>query len=65
VVFGNVIDKNGGTYCGDIRGVLKQFSQEQYEKNGYTMNAANEIEGFLFDGTDANAPTTRRARSNT
>jgi glutamine synthetase len=53
VVFGNVIDKNGGTYCGDIRGVLKQFSQEQYEKHGYTMNAANEIEGFLFGGTDA------------
>ena len=23
VVFGNVIDKNGGTYCGDIRGVLR------------------------------------------
>ena len=53
VVFGNVIDKNGGTYCGDIRGVLKQFTQEQYEKHGYTMNAANEIEGFLFNGHDA------------
>ena len=53
MVFGNVIDKNGGTYCGDIRGVLKQFTQEQYEKNGYPMNAANEIEGFLFGGTDA------------
>ena len=24
-----------------------------YEKNGYTLNAANEIEGFLFAGVDA------------
>ena len=24
-----------------------------YEKDGYTLNAANEIEGFLFKGTDA------------
>ena len=24
-----------------------------YEKNGYTLNAANEIEGFLFKGVDA------------
>ena len=22
-------------------------------KNGYTLNAANEIEGFLFNGLDA------------
>ena len=27
MVFGEVIDKNGGTYSADIRGVLKQFSQ--------------------------------------
>jgi glutamine synthetase len=53
LVFGEVIDKNGGTYSGDIRGVLKQFSQEMFDKNGYTLNAANEIEGFLFDGVDA------------
>ena len=53
LVFGEVIDKNGGTYSADMRGILKQFSQEQYDKNGYTLNAANEIEGFLFDGVDA------------
>ena len=33
--------------------MLKQFSNEQYEKNGYTLNAANEIEGFVFAGEDA------------
>ena len=53
LVFGEVIDKNGGTYSADMRGVLKQFSQEMFDKNGYTLNAANEIEGFLFDGVDA------------
>ena len=53
LVFGEVIDKNGTHYSGDIRGVLKNFAAQQYEKNGYTLNAANEIEGFLFDGIDA------------
>jgi len=53
LVFGEVIDKNGTHYSGDIRGVLKDFAGQQFEKNGYTLNAANEIEGFLFDGIDA------------
>src|ERR1700759_3429902 len=53
LVFGEVIDKNGGTYAGDLRGVLKAFAKEQLEKNGFTLNAANEIEGFLFEGLDA------------
>jgi glutamine synthetase len=53
LVFGEVIDKDGSAYSADIRGVLKNFAREQYEKNGYTMNAANEIEGFLFAGKDA------------
>ena len=53
LVFGEVIDKNGSHYAGDIRGVLKNFANEQFSKNGYTLNAANEIEGFLFDGVDA------------
>ncbi len=53
LVFGEVIDKNGSHYAGDIRGVLKNFSNEMFAKNGYTLNAANEIEGFLFEGIDA------------
>jgi glutamine synthetase len=53
LVFGEVIDKNGVIYSGDIRGVLKNFAQEAFATNGYTLNAANEIEGFLFDGIDA------------
>src|SRR6478672_5451940 len=53
LVFGEVIDKDGGPYSADMRGVLKQFSQEMFDKNGHRLNAANEIEGFLFDGIDA------------
>jgi glutamine synthetase len=53
LVFGEVIDKNGSSYSGDVRGLLKNFANEQFTKNGYTLNAANEIEGFLFDGIDA------------
>ncbi len=53
LVFGEVIDKNGGHYSGDIRGVLKDFANQQFARNGYSLNAANEIEGFLFDGIDA------------
>src|SRR6476659_4705696 len=53
LVFGEVIDKNGSPYAGDIRGVLKSFAVKQFKTNGYTLNAANEIEGFLFQGPDA------------
>src|SRR5213082_2840937 len=53
MVFGEVIDKDGTPYSADIRGVLKGYAQSLYDKNGYTLNAANEIEGFIFNGTDA------------
>ncbi|HEY0307657.1 MAG TPA: glutamine synthetase family protein [Acidobacteriaceae bacterium] len=53
LVFGEVIDKNGAVYTADMRGVLKAYSEAQFKTKGYTLNAANEIEGFLFDGVDA------------
>src|ERR1035438_4186462 len=53
LVFGEVIDKGGTSYAGDIRGVLKGYADELHKKKGYTLNAANEIEGFLFKGPDA------------
>src|SRR5437879_9507868 len=52
LVFGEVIDKNGTPYTGDIRGMLKPFANKLYDDEGYTLNAANEIEGFLFKGAD-------------
>jgi len=53
LVFGIVIDKDGTLYSGDIRGVLKNYADSLYKEKGYTLNAANEIEGFLFAGRDA------------
>ncbi len=53
LAFGEVIDKGGEPYVGDLRGVLKIFAQSMHKKRGYTLNAANEIEGFLFQGPDA------------
>ncbi len=53
LVFGEVIDKDGSPYTADIRGVLKGFARQQFEKSGFTLNAANEIEGFLFKGENA------------
>jgi len=53
LVFGEVIDKDGKPYAADIRSVLKGFATEQNKENGYTLNAANEIEGFLFKNPDA------------
>jgi glutamine synthetase len=53
LVFGEVIDKSGEPYRADIRGILKAFAEKIYAEKGYTLNAANEIEGFLFKGPDA------------
>src|ERR1022692_2925499 len=53
LVFGEVIDKDGEPYRADIRSVLKLFATEQHKNHGYTLNAANEIEGCLFQGPDA------------
>src|SRR5271167_1553073 len=53
LVFGDVIDKGGTPYAADIRGVLKTYAEQLFEREGYTLNAANEIEGFLFAGVQA------------
>ena len=53
LVFADVISRTGSPYVGDIRGSLKQLSTNFFTKDGYTLNAANEIEGFLFQGLDA------------
>jgi glutamine synthetase len=53
VVFGNVIDKDGTPYSGDMRGVLKGYADKLYKEKQYSLNAATEIEGFLFAGKSA------------
>src|SRR5712664_1414998 len=53
MVFGEVIDKDGSPFGADIRGILKAYGNELHKREGYTLNAANEIERFLFAGVDA------------
>jgi len=53
LVFGSVIDKGGDMYAGDLRAVLKSYAEKLHVEKGWTLNAANEIEGFLFHGRDA------------
>jgi glutamine synthetase len=53
LVFGDVLEKDGSPYDADMRARLKAFTANAYEQQGLTFNAANEIEGFLFKGRDA------------
>lgn len=53
LVFGNVLARDGQPYDADMRGRLKVYLDELHAKKGMTCYAANEIEGFLFKGRDA------------
>jgi glutamine synthetase len=53
LVFADVLEKDGTPYVADMRAKLKSYLDRMYQKEGYTCNAANEIEGFLFKGRDA------------
>ena len=52
IVFGLIKDADGKSYKSDMRGVLKDYSEELYKK-GMEANVAVECEGFVFDGTNA------------
>ena len=43
LVFGEVIDKDGSPYSADTRGLLKGFADTLNKREGYTLNAANEM----------------------
>jgi len=53
VVFGEVRDRDGSPYSADFRTRLKAFTQKLYEKDETLTLVAPEIEGFLFQGSDA------------
>ncbi len=53
LMFADVVGRDGEPFAADMRGSLKKLSNERFEKDGYTLNAANEIEGFVFQGVDA------------
>jgi glutamine synthetase len=48
-----VQERDGSPYAGDLRSLLEQYAEQLYARDGTVMQAANEIEGFLFRGRDA------------
>ena len=53
LVFGNVCNEDGSYYTSDFRSTLSELCSELREQEGYEVNAAPEIEGFLFHGVKA------------
>ena len=53
MVFALIKDKDGSGYASDFRSMLKEFSDELWKKDKSIANVAVEIEGFLFDGINA------------
>jgi len=61
LLMGEIKDKDGTPYHIDSRGVLKSYLGDLYKKEGYTVFAANEVEGFLLKGVDAEKTFDERA----
>jgi glutamine synthetase len=53
LVFGEVLNRDGSPYHADLRGILRAYTERAYATEGITFHAANEVEGFLFKGRDA------------
>ncbi len=53
IVFGSIQDKDGSSYRSDMRGVLKDYTEALYKKDGITANISVECEGFVFQGVNA------------
>jgi len=53
LVFGDVLARDGSPYDADMRGQLKKYLKQLHDRDGTTCHAANEIEGFVFRGRDA------------
>src|SRR3954468_15342935 len=53
LVFGDVRERDNSSYRGDMRALLKAYCEKLYATDGTVAHAANEIEGFLFKGVDA------------
>lgn len=53
LVFGEVQERDGSAYPSDMRARLHRFAADLLAGDGTHASAANEIEGFLFKGLDA------------
>lgn len=53
LMMGEIYDREGKPYGMDTRGLLKNYAAGLQKKYGYTIYAANEVEGFVLKGEDA------------
>lgn len=53
LTFAEVCTREGAPYQADMRAQLRAYMNKIYKDNETTLFAANEIEGFLFKGKDA------------
>lgn len=53
LIMGEVLSQDGKPYEMDTRGLLKSYVKKLNKEKGYTVFAANEVEGFLLKGEDA------------
>lgn len=53
LAFGEVLERDGTPYAADMRSRLKRHLKDLFERDQTVINAAPEIEGFLFNGHDA------------
>jgi glutamine synthetase len=53
IAFGEVQSQDGAPYAADFRSRLRIFTEEMYKKDKTVLHVAPEIEGFLFNGVDA------------
>ena len=53
MIFAEVYTSNGKPHPSDFRSRLREYTRKLYESNKYLVMAANEIEGILVQGLDA------------
>src|SRR5207245_233763 len=62
LVFGEVIDKNGGPYSADIRGIFKTYADGLQKTPGYTPNLTNTIQAYTFHGSAVEHKSRRQCK---
>ncbi|MFO0703621.1 MAG: glutamine synthetase family protein [Patescibacteria group bacterium] len=53
LMMGKILSQDGKPYHMDSRGILASYLAKIYKEEGYAAQIANEIEGFLLKGPDA------------
>lgn len=53
IIFGNILNREGKQYESDFRGLLQNYLAQLRQKEGLTVFASAEIEGFLLEGLNA------------